>query len=353
MVEVLRRWLLHAFSNCHGPSEANYADGPYLYTAIVYHEIVSYEQEDGTREHIDSAPLALRVVLENWSDPPDYDVRPLVEKGKDSGLPAGAIGGPPLPFDAALVRPKYVSAYRLYGKQTDADAIKPDDAVFIKKLFAVDWANPDECEKYRTWVEEEVRILEKLAHTPHPNIVAFRGCVVEDGLIAGIALEACVNDLRGRLQDTTTPLDVDECLAQVTAALTHLHGLGYCHNDVKPENIMFRADDTAVLIDFDSCLPAEARLDAGKGTTPLWADPASKTSSVTNDWHALARLEQFVRDPTADEWGDDKVIYGRSGGRSGGSGGSGGGGSGGNSSGNNGSGSGSGGGKDTPASARG
>jgi len=53
---------------------------------------------------------------------------------------------------------------------------------------------------------------------------------------------------------------VDMCMAQVDAALAHLHLMDLYHNDVRTDNTMLKDDDTAVLVDFDSCLPKDATL---------------------------------------------------------------------------------------------
>jgi len=302
----------------HELLEADLVPGQYQYTAINYRE---WNWSDKEEKNLSSGLKVLRVKLDaSKRDALNRNIRELVDKA-DKHLPAGAIGGPPLPFDPALVSPRYVSMYRKFDQQVVARADKPDDAIFVKRSIGFDWANPSRCQEYRTWIDAEVRVLEKLSRTPHPNIVAYHGCVVEDGLIVGIALEKCVKDLSERLRDTSTPLDIDKCLAQVAAALIHIHGLGYCHNDIKPHNIMVRADDSAALIDFDSCLPVAELLDTGKGTTPLWGDSAAKTSCLKNDWLGLALVEEYMHDPTADKWGDFKLALSGGGGRNGGSGG--------------------------------
>jgi len=325
----------------HELLEPDRVPGQYLYTAFAYRE---WNWSDKEQKNLCSGLKSLRVKME---EPRTVimNVRALVDKANKQ-FSAGAIGGPPVDFDPAFVCPKYVSMYRTYDKQVGAGADQPNDAIFVKKSTGIDWANPSKCEEYRTWVDAEVRVLEKLSRTPHPNIVAYHGCVVKDGLIVGIALEKCVKDLSERLQDTKTPLDIDKCLVQIAAALIHIHGLGYCHNDIKPQNVMVRADGSVALIDFDSCLPIAEQLDKGKGTTLKWGDLAAKTSSSKNDWLGLALLEEYMRDPTADKWGYSKVVLSGGGGRDGGSRGncntSGGGGSGGSGGGGGGTGSGTG-----------
>jgi len=45
------------------------------------------------------------------------------------------------------------------------------------------------------WVADEVKIMEKLAKHPHPNIVGYLGCVPQDGRITGICLRKYVCNL--------------------------------------------------------------------------------------------------------------------------------------------------------------
>jgi serine/threonine protein kinase len=55
-------------------------------------------------------------------------------------------------------------------------------------------------------------------------------------------------------------------LQRVAEALRHIHDAGYLHLDLKPENVMIRADNTPVLIDFGNSMDlAAARRDRGGG----------------------------------------------------------------------------------------
>ena len=57
-------------------------------------------------------------------------------------------------------------------------------------------------------------------------------------------------DLKERLAAGIEPDDVVEIVCRIGDALTYAHGEGFVHRDVKPENILFRDDGTAVLSDF-------------------------------------------------------------------------------------------------------
>jgi len=211
-------------------------------------------------------------------------------KPKDQ-LPAdGEVGGMPLKIDLALACPKFEKGMRL--KKIDGFCGQANS--LTKKSHLLNYFGPNP-EASRTYFADEVAVMDMLHDKPHDNIVKCLGLVVKKGYIIGIALERYPESLARRCADKTRPLDIDigKCIKGIADALVHLHDQGYCHNDVKPDNIMLKADGTPVLIDFDSCLPISQVL--GKGTTPGWRDDASKTSSVKNDWLGLALVEEHLR----------------------------------------------------------
>jgi serine/threonine protein kinase len=58
-----------------------------------------------------------------------------------------------------------------------------------------------------------------------------------------------------------TPRQALSLLAQATAALAEIHRLGIVHRDVKPANMMLRADGTMVLADFGIAKRTEGSMD--------------------------------------------------------------------------------------------
>ncbi len=96
--------------------------------------------------------------------------------------------------------------------------------------------------------EVEQMILPAL-HGVHVPLFAGRGDITRQPYIVMERIEGPT--LRPRLD--AAPLAVDEVAAigaRVAAALHDLHRQHLVHLDVKPSNIMFRADGTAVLVDF-------------------------------------------------------------------------------------------------------
>ena len=57
-------------------------------------------------------------------------------------------------------------------------------------------------------------------------------------------------DLQTRIGDGLSPLTALRVLREVAEALTYAHSVGVIHRDVKPANVLFREDGSAVLTDF-------------------------------------------------------------------------------------------------------
>jgi hypothetical protein len=102
----------------------------------------------------------------------------------------------------------------------------------------------------------EARVLMSL--TPHPGLPVVRGDVfLDDGRYVVVMNWVDGTDLQQVLDDEGDPGlplgDVIDDLAQVAEALDHLHDHDppIVHGDVKPANLVRRADGRVVLVDFD------------------------------------------------------------------------------------------------------
>ena len=84
----------------------------------------------------------------------------------------------------------------------------------------------------------------------HPNIVTVHEVIHEDTVMA-IAMELVGGESLRTLCDTPQPMTkVLQIGQQVAAALAEAHGAGLVHRDVKPENVMVRADGYVKVLDF-------------------------------------------------------------------------------------------------------
>ncbi|KAK1861501.1 hypothetical protein I4F81_004085 [Pyropia yezoensis] len=154
--------------------------------------------------------------------------------------------------------------------------------VYVKTLGPLQIGDPVMCKEHQQYLESEALVYEVLKNSPHVHIVKYYGCVVKGTQVVGLAIEEHEEDLTIRCKQTDRPLDIDQVVRDVRAALKHLHGLGYCHNDVNPQNIVVSEDDRAVLIDFDACLTEGLPL--GKWPLAGYKGEELTTSCKDNDW---------------------------------------------------------------------
>ncbi len=118
---------------------------------------------------------------------------------------------------------------------------------------------------------------ETIAEMDHPNIVRIYDLGVADDH-AHIAMEYLDGgDLRNQIDLGVTESDAVKYLQKIASALSAVHAKGVLHRDLKPGNIMLRADGSIALIDFG--LAKRARLEGeitDKGEifgTPYYMSP--------------------------------------------------------------------------------
>jgi serine/threonine protein kinase/formylglycine-generating enzyme required for sulfatase activity len=108
----------------------------------------------------------------------------------------------------------------------------------------------------RSFCEDEnvtarfVREAKTAAKLKHSNIVS-----IYDVGHCGQEYYFTMEQLEGSLKDRLSagPMELPAALLilrQVVAAIAHAHSQGLIHRDIKPDNIMFRADGSVVLVDF-------------------------------------------------------------------------------------------------------
>ncbi len=102
---------------------------------------------------------------------------------------------------------------------------------------------------------------EVIADIDHPNIVKIFDLGVADDH-AHIAMEFFEGgDLKARIGKGVGEERAVSYLKQTASALAQIHDVGILHRDLKPGNIMFRADDTLALIDFGLAKRMRLKLD--------------------------------------------------------------------------------------------
>lgn len=123
-----------------------------------------------------------------------------------------------------------------------------DREVAIKVMAPVLAADANYGERFM----REARIAARFSH---PNIIAVYDVGVHENHYY-IAMEHHPGgDLKGRLKRNMTTKQAMSIVRQMAAALDYAHNKGYIHRDVKPDNILFRDDGSAVLTDFGIARP--------------------------------------------------------------------------------------------------
>jgi len=118
---------------------------------------------------------------------------------------------------------------------------------------------PDSNERGSTF-DRFLQEYEIIRQIHHPNVVKIYELGVADDH-AFILMEYFPSgDLRARMRRGIVPLAAVGILRQMAAALAAIHAAGVLHRDLKPGNVMLRADGTIALIDFG--LAKQLTLDA-------------------------------------------------------------------------------------------
>jgi len=128
----------------------------------------------------------------------------------------------------------------------------------------------------------------------HPNVVK----IYDKGFTDEYAYIAMEYFTGGSLKDVIagglTPRQALSLLAQASAALAEIHRLGIVHRDVKPANMMLRADGTMVLADFGIAKRSEGSMDRTVHGeffgTPYYISPEQangKPASARSDIYSL------------------------------------------------------------------
>ena len=143
----------------------------------------------------------------------------------------------------------------------------------VLKVLRQSSSNDDSIGAFDRFLQE----YETIAEMDHPNIVRIYDLGVADNH-AHIAMEYLNGgDLRNQIDHGVTEKDAVDYLRQIASALSAVHAMGVLHRDLKPGNIMLRADNSIALIDFG--LAKRARLEGeitDKGEifgTPYYMSP--------------------------------------------------------------------------------
>lgn len=127
-------------------------------------------------------------------------------------------------------------------------------------------------------VRHEAEVLQRLAH---PNLVTAIDAGLEPRawLVTELATGALVD--RVAQEGPLAAREAVHLVVQVLDALQALHDAGMVHRDVKPENVLVRADGSCVLADLGICVPVGEVPEAMRGSRPYLAPEASGQHEVS------------------------------------------------------------------------
>jgi len=140
-----------------------------------------------------------------------------------------------------------------FGVVFQAAVVETGEIVAIKKVL-----------QDKRFKNRELQIMRQLVKDPHSNIVGLKHCFYSQGekpdeLYLNLVLEyvpETVYSISRHHQKTKIALPhiyVKLYLYQLSRALAHIHALGICHRDIKPQNLLVNPDTQQLkLCDFGS-----------------------------------------------------------------------------------------------------
>lgn len=148
-----------------------------------------------------------------------------------------------------------------------AESERAGDMVVLKVLKD----SPDDSQAHHHF-ERFLQEYELISTIRHPNVVRIYDLGIADDH-AYIAMEYFpLGDLRAHIAKSLEPAAALKYLAQMAAALEVVHDVGVLHRDLKPGNIMVRADGSLALIDFGLAKQVDVKADM-TGTGEIFGTP--------------------------------------------------------------------------------
>ncbi|KAI0388757.1 kinase-like domain-containing protein [Xylariaceae sp. FL0594] len=162
-----------------------------------------------------------------------------------------------------------------------ADGHWDDTNAFIKRPGLHQYEIMRDTDFVPKQIQQETLIMEQLSRAPHPNIITYLGC---------------------REPDFHQLYDHDAIYQAIESAIRHIHAMGLAHNDINPDNIMFR-DGTPLLIDFGSCQPFGEHIQSTG--TEGWMEEDFYTSEAKHDDYSLRKLKEWLQNPNRQDMDQD------------------------------------------------
>lgn len=140
-----------------------------------------------------------------------------------------------------------------FGVVFQAAVVETGEVVAIKKVL-----------QDKRFKNRELQIMRQLVKDPHSNIVGLKHCFYSQGekpdeLYLNLVLEYVpetvysISRQHSKAKIALPLLHVKLYLYQLSRALSHIHSLGICHRDIKPQNLLVNPETQQLkLCDFGS-----------------------------------------------------------------------------------------------------
>jgi|JRYD01.1.fsa_nt_gb hypothetical protein len=149
-----------------------------------------------------------------------------------------------------------------------AESERAADMVVLKVLCNSPEEGSDEQVRFARFLQE----YELISKIRHPNVVRIYDLGIADDH-AYIAMEYFPRgDLRERIAKPLPPPVALAYLSQMASALEVVHAVGVLHRDLKPGNIMLRADNSLAIIDFGLAKQSDLKVEI-TGTGEIFGTP--------------------------------------------------------------------------------
>ena len=169
--------------------------------------------------------------------------------GSSSGLMQGSSSGD----ETISYSAERIIGNGSFGVVFQATVVETGSVVAIKKVL-----------QDKRFKNRELQIMRQLVKNPHGNIVGLKHCFYSQGdkqdeLYLNLVLEyvpETVYSISRHHQKSKIPLPtlyVKLYMYQLSRALSHIHSMGICHRDIKPQNLLLNPENHQLkLCDFGS-----------------------------------------------------------------------------------------------------
>lgn len=125
-----------------------------------------------------------------------------------------------------------------FGAVFQAKVVETGEVVAIKKVL-----------QDRRFKNRELQIMRQLSHQTHPYVITLKHYFVSQGaqkdeVYLNLVLEYIPETIYSvakmfiKAKETVPIMSVKVYMYQMFRALAHIHGLGICHRDIKPQNLL-------------------------------------------------------------------------------------------------------------------